>query len=373
MHDYNIKLAKLAVNYSVKVKPGNVVVIRGHINVSDDLMKALYVEVLKAGGYPRIDATIPGVRELQLKYGSDDQLKYISPIVKTMYENMNCMIYIHDEYNPYKFQNEDPGRMQLRFSNPKIHELMKIRKEREASKDLTDVIIPNPTCTSLAQEAKMDYNSYFDFVSKALFLDQEDPIKAWQEIHDEQDRLIKILDNVKELHVLGEDTDIKMSLEGRKWINSDGTRNLPGGEVFTSPIEESINGHIRFTYPGIHMGKEVKNIYLDVKDGIVVKATADRGNKLLQQILKAPGGNMFGEMAIGTNKGITQHTKNMLFDEKMGHCIHMALGKGFAEANAPTERVTVPVHWDLLKDMTSPDSKIFADGKLIYEAGEWKI
>jgi aminopeptidase len=370
MNEYYVKLAKVAINYSVKVKPGDQVVIRAY-TTSEELIKAIYVEAVKAGGHPRVLASIPGMRELFYKYANDDQLKFVDPVLKTTYENVNCYIFIKDDYNPYKYQNVPPEKLQMMLKTPEFQELMKIRKEREESGDFRWVILPNPSCEALIQEAKMDSQSYFDFVSSALYLNTDDPTAAWQQMHDKQEEVIKILNECKEIHVVGQDTDIKMSLEGRKWINSDGTHNLPGGEVFTSPVEESVNGRIRFTYPGIFMGKEIEDIYLEVKDGVVVKATANKGEDLLQEILKIDGANMFGEFAIGTNKGISTFTKNMLFDEKMGHCIHMALGRGFAEGNA--KNLTCAMHWDILKDMSSADSKVFADGKLIYEAGEWKI
>ena len=143
MHDYNIKLAKVAVNYSVKVKPGDNVVIQGY-TLSEDLMKALYVEILKAGGHPRIMASIPGVGELFFKYANDDQLMYIDEISKKMNETLNCMIYIQDEYNPYKFESVNPSKMQMRMKNPDLPEMMRIRKERELSGDFRWVIVPNP-------------------------------------------------------------------------------------------------------------------------------------------------------------------------------------------------------------------------------------
>ena len=172
------------------------------------------------------------------------------------------------------------------------------------------------------------------------------------------------------IHVLSEDTDLMLSVKARKWENCCGHNNLPDGELFSSSLENSVNGHIRFTYPGIYSGKEVENIYLEFKDGKVTKATADKAKELLQEIIGIENADLIGEFAIGTNYGVTDFTKNMLFDEKIGGTMHMALGAGPPETGSKNPSA---IHWDILKDMNLPGSKIIADGKVIYEEGQWKI
>ncbi len=216
----------------------------------------------------------------------------------------------------------------------------------------------------------MDNFSYSEFVEKTLLLDKEDPVKEWKEVERKQDKLVEILNKVERIQVLGEDTDLTLSVKGRKWINCCGHNNLPDGEVFTSPLEDSVNGHIRFTFPGIYSGKEIENIRLDFKDGKVVKATADKAEDLLQEIVAIENANILGEFAIGTNYGITKFTKNMLFDEKMGGTMHCAVGAGPPETGSTNQSA---IHWDILKDMKASGSKIIADGKVIYEEGQWKI
>ncbi len=159
-------------------------------------------------------------------------------------------------------------------------------------------------------------------------------------------------------------------MKGRKWINCSGQLNLPDGEVCTGPLENSANGHIRFTYPGLYQGREITNIYLEFKDGIVLKATAEKGEEILKEILKIENADKLGEFAIGTNYGITQYTKNILFDEKLGGTIHLALGGGLEEAGSNNKSA---LHWDIIKDMKQSGSKILADDKIIYEEGKWKI
>jgi aminopeptidase len=144
---------------------------------------------------------------------------------------------------------------------------------------------------------------------------------------------------------------------------------MPDGEVFTGPIENSANGTIRFTFPGIFSSREIEDIKLTFKDGRVVKASAAKGDDFLQQTLKIEGANRLGETAIGTNYGITRFTKNMLFDEKMGGTVHMALGNSYPESGGKN---TSAIHWDILKDMQK-DGEIYADGKLFYKNGKFLI
>lgn len=216
----------------------------------------------------------------------------------------------------------------------------------------------------------MDIMSYTDFVHKSLFLDKENPIDEWRKMQKQQDLLVDYLNNVKEIQIIGEDTDLMVSVNGRKWINCSGQRNLPDGEVFTGPVEDSTNGHIRFTYPGIYMGNVVEDIYLEFKNGKVIKATAQKGKEVLHELLKIENANKLGEFAIGTNYGITKFTKNILFDEKLGGTLHCALGLGPESTGSKNKS---SVHWDMIKDMKVSGSKIIADNKVIYEEGKWKI
>jgi len=166
---------------------------------------------------------------------------------------------------------------------------------------------------------------------------------------------------------VGEDTDLTLSVEGRKWINSDGKRNMPSGEVFTAPVENSANGTIRFTYPGIYAGKEIEDTTLTFEAGRVISASAAKGSGLLEEIIKIEGADRLGEVAVGTNYGINRFTKNMLFDEKMGGTIHMALGNSYPESGGLNKSA---IHWDILKDMKK-GGEIYADRRLVYKNGEF--
>jgi len=247
---------------------------------------------------------------------------------------------------------------------------MKMIWERESRGELRICgFLPFP-CNSLAQEANMDLYSYIDFVSKAIFLDKENPIQEWKNLEESTQKYVDYINKFEKIQVLGKDTDLEFSMKGRKWLNSCGHYNLPDGEIYTSPVEDSVNGRIRFTYPGIRLGNEIENVYLEFKDGKVSTATAQKGENLLNEIIKVENANIMGEFAFGTNYGINQFTKNMMFDEKIGGTIHCALGRGFKKAGSKNESA---IHWDLLKDMKVPGSKILADDEVVYKEGKWVI
>ena len=362
------KLAKLAVNYAVGVKKGQRVVVLGP-TIAQELFQAIYAEILKAGGHPLLIPSIEGTEELLYKHGSEEQLLYVDGIQKNVFEEFDCLINIFADYNPKKLSLVDPKKVAKSKGSPGRREIMKIYMERYAKGELNWVIVPFP-CNAFAQEANMDLFSYFEFVKKSLLLDKERGNVRRIREEEKQDKLVEILNNADKIQVLGEDTDLKLSVKGRKWVNCCGHNNLPDGEVFTSPLEDSVNGRIRFTYPGIYGGREVENICLEFKDGKVFKATADKAENLLHELIAIEGADVLGEFAIGTNYGVSDFTKNMLFDEKMGGTMHCAIGAGPQETGSTNQSA---IHWDILKDMTLPGSKIIADGKVIYEEGQWKI
>jgi len=240
--------------------------------------------------------------------------------------------------------------------------------KRYDADELRWILLPYPTSYG-AQEASMALQEYEDVVYASCLVDKEDPVEEWKKIRANQERISKYLNSTANIRITGEDTELTFSTKGRKWWNNAGTGNMPGGEVYTGPVEDSVNGTVRFSYPGIYSGKEIEDITLTFKDGKVTKAKAAKGNDLLQEILKIEGASRLGEAAVGTNYGITRFTKNMLFDEKMGGTIHVALGASYPWTGGLNKSA---VHWDLLKDMRK-DGEIRADGKLIYKKGKFLI
>lgn len=216
----------------------------------------------------------------------------------------------------------------------------------------------------------MSLEEFEAYVFSTTYADTDDPIGAWLRIHDEQQKLVDWFSGKKELQVKGPNVDLMLSIDGRNFINSDGEHNMPSGEIYTSPIEDAAEGWVRFSYPAVRQSREVEGVELTFEKGRVVKATAEKNEGFLISMLDTDeGARYLGEFAIGTNKRIDRFIKNMLFDEKIGGTIHMAIGYGFPEIGGKNESA---IHWDMICDMRE-GGQIFADGELIYESGEFKI
>jgi aminopeptidase len=356
------KLAELCVHYSVNVKPKENVVIRGSVNAAP-LITEIYRECLLSDAYPWILPNLY-VDYTFYKHAKDHQLKFVSPFDKFIYENMDVSISVLSEPNPRRLTNIDPALVKT-FQAAR-RELVETFHKREAESKLRWTLLPFPA-TDQAQEASMSLAEYEDFVYRSCLVDKKDPAAEWKKIRKEQEKICALLNEAEQIRIVGEDTDLTFSVKGRKWINCFGDKNMPDGEVFAGPVENSANGKIRFTFPGIYMGREVEDISLTFNKGKIVKATAAKGERLLKEIIKIQGADRIGEAAIGTNYGITDFTKNILFDEKMGGTMHMAIGNGYSESGSLNKSA---VHWDMLKGMKK-GGEIYADDEVFYRNGKF--
>ena len=227
----------------------------------------------------------------------------------------------------------------------------------------------NYPCPSLAQDADMSLADYEDFVYKATFVDQSDPVKAWRKVHDDQQKIVDFLAGKKEFRIKGTNADIVMNIEGRTFINSDGDANMPSGEVFTSPVENSATGWVNFTYPAVHLGREVEGVRMEFKNGKVVKATAAKNEEFLNKMFDVDkGSRTLGELGLGTNYGITRFTKDILFDEKIAGSFHFTPGQAYETAgNGNKSRI----HWDMVNIQRKDygGGEVWFDGELIRKDG----
>lgn len=353
------KLAILATNYSLPVNEKMRVGIKGNA-VATPLIQQLYKHTLLRGGYPELLVDLEGIEELFYAYANPDQIAYVSPVTRHFLEDIDGLLSIRADTNTRKLTNVPSEK--IKEKKISLRPIMDVYHRHVKQGGLSIIPYPAP---AYAQEAEMSLFDYEDFVEKACFLDKEDPVKEWKKLSSMQQRIVERLNKVKVLRLVGQDTDLTVYVKGRTWINCDGRINMPDGEVFTAPIENSAQGYIRFSYPGIYEGKEIENIYLAFKNGQVVEAKAEKGQELLSEIRKVEGIDRIGEIAIGTNTNITRFTKVMLFDEKMGHCIHLALGNSFQMTGGQNRS---SIHWDILKDMKS--GEIYADKELIYKDGQ---
>jgi aminopeptidase len=360
------KLAETLVNYSVTVKPGDWCIILANM-VAEPLVDEVVKHVLRAGGIPSVNFSSDRVTQTLFNEASNEQLEHITPYERMVFEDADVLFSIYSNQNTRTLAGIDPTKQQVRGAARK--DLMKTYSERSASKDLRWVIGLYP-CDALAQEADMSLSDYEDFVYQATFADKKNPVTEWKKIHDEHERLIDWLKGKKTVEIKGPHIDMSMSIATRRFINSAGTNNMPSGEIFTSPVEDSAKGWVEYTYPAINGGREVDGIRLEFENGKVVKSSAEKNEDFLKKMLQVDeGASILGELGIGTNYGIDKFTKNILFDEKIGGTIHLAVGVGFPEAGGENESA---MHWDMICDMRE-DSQILVDGELFYENGKFKV
>jgi aminopeptidase len=357
-------VAKILVDYSVKVRPNQLVRINGFAPEGAPLILALYQRVLEWGAHPFLEIGIEGTEELLYTYAGDTQLDYLPPFRKEMIEQIDASIGIWTEVNTKRLTNADPAKQSRR--SVAMRPLSDRLLERAAKKELRWALTIYPT-QAFAQDAEMSLCEFEDFVYEACLVREPDPIKAWKKISKEQQRIVDWLNKAKKIHVVGPDTNLRLEVAGRKWINCDGHENFPDGEIFTGPVEDSVNGQIRYTYPACAYGREVEDVHLHFKDGKVVKATAAKNEEFLSKMLKTDkGARYIGEFAFGTNPGIQRFTKNVLVDEKIGGTIHLALGKGYPETGSKNQSA---IHWDMVCDLRK-GGEVRVDGTLFLKDGK---
>ncbi len=311
--------------------------------------------------------SLPGIEELFYQYASNEQLKHVPKPVELTMETYDVRISIIAETNTRALSNVDPSRMVM-YQQART-ELMRTFMRRSAAGDLRWTLAPFPT-NAFAQDAEMGLSEYEDFVYSACLPDMNDPVGYWQRFSIRQQKIVDWLKNKTQVHIKGRETDLRLSVDGRTFINCDGHVNMPDGEVFTGPVEDSVEGYVYFSYPAIHGGREVTGVRLWFEHGKVVKASAEKNEAFLIHTLDTDTGARFvGEFAIGTNEGIIHFTREILFDEKIGGSFHIALGAGYPETGSKNESA---IHWDMICDLRD-GGEIWVDDELLYQSGKFVI
>lgn len=359
------KYADLLVNYCLELKKGERLYITT-TTLAEPLVREVYRMALRVGALVEVDMSFREKNRIFMSEADDDQLQYVSPFYKQAIESFDAYLVIRAPYNLREDQNINPEKQKTRSASTKS--LMTTYFERTADRSLKRSLCQYPTQAS-AQEAGMSLEEYEHFVYNACHLYDDHPSTEWLKVREHQQKIVDYLNKVDKINYKCKNTDIHFSVKDRIWINSDGQNNMPSGEVFTGPIEDSVNGKVHFNYPSIYMGHEVEDIILEVKNGEVISWQAKKGQELLDKIFQIAGSRFFGEVAIGTNYNIQQATKNILFDEKIGGTIHMAIGQSYIQTGGKNNSA---IHWDMITDMKD-GGQIFADGKLIYENGKFLI
>ena len=358
---YEARYAQLLLDYCVELTAGDKLYVSS-TTLAEPLIREIHREALRRGAHVEVDLAWDGRGRTFLDEANDQQLAYISPLQQTAFETFDAFLAIRAPFNLRDMAGVDPEQRRKRGEATKA--LNQTYFRRTGTRELRRNLCQYPT-QAAAQNAGMSLDAYRAFVFGACKLDAPDPRAAWLRVREQQQAVTDRLNAAKHIRYRGADIDIAFSVEGRTWINSDGQTNMPSGEVYTSPVEDSVEGTIRFDYPAVYQGHEVEDVTLTVERGEVVKWEARRGQDFLDEVFARPGTRRFGEAAIGTNYSIDRFTRNILFDEKIGGTVHMAIGQSYAQAGGKNES---PVHWDMIAGMRD-GGEILADGEVIYRDG----
>lgn len=358
--------ARILVEYSGDIKPGDKVGIWSG-TAAEPLVRELLALTLDRGGYPHILLDIADQDEIYYRHASDAQLEYVPPLHQMMFEQFDVLIKVRGETNTRAQSNLDPTRQAARQKATST--LIAAQMRRGADESLRWMSTQFPT-QAYAMEAEMGFQAYQDFFYKAIHADDADPIAHWLKFKTRQDEIIRFIQGHDQVRVKGPNVDLNLSIRERIFKNACGINNMPDGEIYTGPVEDSANGWVRYTYPAVNQGRVVEGIELTFENGRVTKACATKNEDYLLRMLEMDAGaGYIGEFAIGTNYEIDRFTRNILFDEKIGGSFHMALGASYPETGGRNKSM---IHWDMICDLRQ-DSEITLDGDLLYKNGQFVV
>ncbi|MFZ5856634.1 MAG: aminopeptidase [Chloroflexota bacterium] len=363
------KFAKILVEYCTKIKPGDRVLIEA-TTAAEPLVRAIYLKVLEAGGHPVplvqfSDMFFPQHEDLLTLHGNDAQLEFVPPLQKLAYDQFESRIRIHSTMNTRSQTAIDAVRAQKRNRPAGIITEAQMRRGAEGSFKWVTTLYPTE---AYAQDAEMSFAQYEDFVYRAVHANEDDPVAFWKKVEQEQQAAVKWMEGKNQVVLRGPNVDLTLSVKGRKFNNSCGTHNMPDGEIYTGPVEESVNGWVKFTYPAIYGGVAVEGAEITFSNGRVSQVKAQKNQDYLLKMVETDAGARYlGEFAIGTNFEINKFTGQILFDEKIGGSFHMALGAGYPETGSKNKSA---IHWDFICDLRT-DSEILVDGQLFYKNGKF--
>jgi aminopeptidase len=359
-------LAQILVRYSTKVGKGDVCVIQS-TTAAEPLVQAVYEEVLRAGGLPVMQLTTTGAQAAFYDLASDDQLDWVPPTAVWAAENADVRIAILGDVNARELSNADP-RKQARAQKAR-KPLMETSMRRSAAGEHRWAVTLFPT-HAYASEAGMSLREYEDFYYAACLATDGDPVTAWERQSDEVRRLAEWIEGKEEVRIQADGTDITLGVAGRRWIPCVGEHNMPDGEFFTGPIEDSASGEISFSFPASYGGRTVSGVRLRFENGKVVDGSAEQGDEFLNEMLDTDAGaRRLGELGIGTNYGIATGTKEILLDEKIGGTVHLAIGMSYPETGGENSSA---VHWDMVCDLRRGGS-ITVDGIELQRDGRFRV
>jgi len=363
------KFAKVLVEHSARVVSGDRILLEG-TTAAEPLLRELYIQILEKGGHPHLMMTPPGMMpfsqdEIYLTYAKATQLDFVPTFYQLAYEQFEGRIRVHSATNTHGTTNINPTKLQQRGKALSSITEAQFRRGAEGAFKWVTTLFPT---NGYAQDANMSLEEYENFVFGAIHTHEEDPIAFWKSVESKQQSAVDYMKGKSQVVLRGPNVDLTLSVKERTFINSFGTFNMPDGEIYTGPVEDSVNGWVKFTYPANYGGARVEGAELTFSNGRVINAHASQNEEFLLKTLEIDAGARYlGEFAIGTNFDIQQFTGNILFDEKIGGSFHMALGAGYPETGSKNKSA---IHWDMICDLRT-DSEILVDGELFYKNGQF--
>ena len=355
------RLARLLVEYSRGVKRGQKVMIRGP-SAAEPLLLELGRAVLRRGGHPMYRMAPNRAAEVFFAEASEAQLAFLPDSAMAVAKDADHYLNIVSETNTQALAGVDPKKQTI---------------FQKANRPIQDYVLSKGQWTlalypteAYAQDAGMSLEEFEDFVYAACCVDKKDPVAEWKKAKAFQDRILRRLRGADRIHIVAPDTDLTMRVKGRRFLNCCGSHNMPDGEVFTGPVETSAEGCIRYTYPVCYRGREVVDVRLEFERGRVVKASAAKNEAFLRTMLATDdGATRLGELGIGTNYGIQRFIKSILFDEKIGGSVHLAVGRSYEETGGKNKSA---IHWDMICDLRQ-GGRLEVDGKVVQADGKFRL
>jgi aminopeptidase len=349
------RLGDLLVNYSTSVRPGERVMIAMSEVDSYPLTHAVYESVIKAGGYPQVQYLSESLRDLTLRYGTPEQVNWVPELEAYGMDWADVYIGLRGGYNLYEHDGIPPAT--LTANQVAMGKIAALRWQKTR---WCLVRVPNAV---FAQQAETNLETITDMFFDACFLDWEREAQRWYAQAEK-------LNGGRMVRLVGRGTDLSFSVEDRQWRVFDGRINMPDGEIYTAPVNETLNGYIQFEIPGVLGGQLVRDIYLEWRNGVLVTVRASSNQDFLQRIVTSDAGaSLLGEFAFGLNPHLTRFSKDILLDEKIGGTIHIALGRAYPECGGTNQSA---IHWDLVKDLRQ-EGKILLDDRIIFENGQLTV
>jgi aminopeptidase len=345
------QLGELLVSYSAEVKPGERVMIAMGELESYPLTRAIYAAAIRAGAFPQVQFVSETLRRSLLQYGTDEQLRWVPEIEAYGMEWADVYFGLRGGHNLY--EQWDVPADKLALNQVAIGQISSLRWQKTR---WCVMRVPN---ADFAQQAETDLETITDMFFNACLIDWKAEAARWRSWADK-------LNHASQVRLVGKETDLSFSVANRQWVVGDGRINMPDGELTTAPVTETLDGQIYFEFPGVLSGRLIHDIRLRWKQGRLVEASASTNQEFLRSIVSTdPGASLLGEFALGTNRSLTIFCKDILFDEKIGGTVHVALGRAYPECGGTNQSV---IHWDIIKDIRK-EGGVFVDGQAVLQNG----